>query len=309
MTQHPPGKWLPSYLLLALLWGSAFAFIKLALESFTPIGVGFSRMVLGLGALALASAITRTRFPPRALWFRIAVTALLASSIPWSLIAFAETHISSALTSIIGSAIPLTTLVIILVFFREERPTARRIAGLLVGFSGILIVVGVWKGMGVATLVGVAACFVANTAFAFSLPYARRHLTGGAGASNLPPLSLATGLFTFAAIETLPFALFGGILESPMVLPALIGIVALGCLSSGLAYFLNFRIINWTDATTASTVTYLIPLVAVIIGMIFLGEEVTWNQPVGGLVILAGAALAQGLVTLPSRRRAAIAEE
>jgi drug/metabolite transporter (DMT)-like permease len=291
-------------LLLALLWGSAFAFIKLALESFTPLGVGFGRMVLGLGALAIASAITRTRFPPRALWFRIAVTALLASSIPWSLVAFAETHISSALTSIIGSAIPLTTLLIVLVFFREERPTAQRIAGLFVGFGGILVVIGVWKGMGAATLIGVAACFVANTSFAFSLPYARRHLTGGAGASSVPPLSLATGLFMFAAIETMPFALFGGVLESPMVMPAVAGILALGGLSSGLAYFLNFRIINWTDVTTASTVTYLIPVVAVIIGMIFLGEEVTWNQPVGGLVILAGAVLAQGLVTLPPRRRA-----
>lgn len=290
--------------MLALLWGSAFAFIKLALESFTPLGVGFGRMVLGLGALAIASAITRTRFPPRALWFRIAVTALLASSIPWSLVAFAETHISSALTSIIGSAIPLTTLLIVLVFFREERPTAQRIAGLFIGFGGILVVIGVWKGMGTATLIGVAACFVANTSFAFSLPYARRHLTGGAGASNVPPLSLATGLFAFAAIETMPFALFGGMLESPLVMPAVAGILALGCLSSGLAYFLNFRIIKWTDVTTASTVTYLIPVVAVIIGMIFLGEEVTWNQPIGGLVILSGAVLAQGIVTFPPWRRA-----
>ena len=300
---QPTSRWLPSYLLLAVLWGSAFAFIKLALESFTPIGVGFGRMLLGLSTLALISIATKTAFPPRATWFRICVMALLAASIPWSLVAFAETRIPSALASIIGSSVPLTTLVVIMVFFRDEKPTRQRIVGLLFGFMGILIVVGVWNHMAGAVLIGVVACFIANTSFAVSLPYARRHLSGGAGAVELSPLSLTTGLFTFAALETFPLAMVGGVIKAPIALPALLGLLAVGCLSSGLAYLLNFRIIAWTDATTASTITYIIPLIAVIIGTLFLGEPMTWNQPVGGVIILFGAAVAQGLITLPIRSR------
>ncbi len=296
MTDTPASRWVPILLTLALLWGGAFAFVKMGLVSFTPVGIGVGRMILGAFTMLVLSAVTRTRFPPRALWGRLAVTAFLAAAVPWIVLAFAQTHISSSFAAILGSLIPLMTLLVILVYYREERPTRMRIAGLMLGLVGVLIVVGIWNGLGTSTIVGVIACFVANISFAASLPYMRRHLAGGANASTLPPIALATALLVFAAIEAAPALAFSEVTHAPVVASALIGLLAVGCLTSGIGYALNFYLVRITDATTASTVTYAVPVIAVLIGTIFLGEELSWNQPAGGLVILFGAALAQGLI-------------
>ena len=301
MTHQPASRWLGSYVGLALLWGSSFAFIAVGLRSFTPLGVSFGRMILGGATLLIICAITRTSLPHRRIWPRLAVTALLATVLPWSLTAMAQTYISSALAAIMSSTAPLLTLLVILVFFREERPTRARILGLVIGLAGVLIVIGVWQGMGATTWLGIGAAVAANCAFAVSLPYTRRHLTGGAKASTLSPLSLATGMFICAAVETLPFALITGPIGPTVIVPSILALIALGCLCSGVAYILNYRVIQFTDPTTASTVTYVMPLVAVVLGTVFLGEHVTWNQPLGGIVILFGAALAQGLVRIPVR--------
>ncbi|MHB1164128.1 MAG: DMT family transporter [Candidatus Nanopelagicales bacterium] len=301
MTTQPVSRWLAPYLGLVLLWGSSFAFIAVGLQSFTPLGVSAGRMVLGGGTLLIICAITRTALPPRELWPRLAVTALLATVLPWSLTALAQTYITSSIAAIMSGTAPLLTLLVILVFFREERPTLDRIVGLAIGLAGVLIVVGVWQGMGASTWLGIGAALAANCAFAVSLPYTHRHLTGGVNSSRLSPLSLATGMFIFAAIETLPFALMAGPVKTTVVLPSVLAMLALGCLCSGIAYLLNYRIIQLTDATTASTVLYVMPLVAVLLGTLFLGEQVSWNEPMGGVVILLGAALAQGLLRIPTR--------
>ena len=306
MTGTPASRWIPILLTLAVLWGGAFAFVKMGLISFTPVGIGVGRMILGAATMIVISAMTRTRFPPRAMWGRLAVTALLAASIPWIVLAFAQTHISSSFAAILGSLIPLMTLLVILVFYREERPTRMRVAGLVLGLVGVLIVVGIWNGLGAGTIVGVVACFAANISFAASLPYMRRHLAGGENASTLPPIALATALLVFAAIEAAPTLAFSEITHAPVVASAVVGLLAVGCLTSGVGYALNFYLVRITDATTASTVTYAVPVIAVLIGTIFLGEDLSWNQPVGGVVILIGAALAQGLIRTRSSRPVAL---
>lgn len=300
MTQrHPAGTWLPAYLVLALIWGGSFSFIKLGLLSLTPAGVAMSRLFLGLVTMLVISAVTRTSLAPPRLWGPIFIAALLMTSVPWFLFSFGEEHISSALAGIINGATPLMTLVAILVAFQEEKPTRQRIVGLLVGFLGILTVLGVWQGLGAATWLGIAACVGAITLYGISFPYVRRHLTGGATASNLPPIALATGLMAMGFLQTVPMVAVTGYAHSPIVVPSVLGMLALGVLGSGIAYVLNFRVIRNSDATTASTVTYLTPLVAVIAGAILLDEHISWNQPVGGLLVVAGAAVAQGILRLP----------
>ncbi len=297
----PTRSWLPSYLLLALIWGGSFYFMKLGLLSLTPAGVALSRIVLGLLTLLVISAITRTRLAPRRAWLPLFVAAALMTSVPWLLFAYGEQHISSALAGIINGATPLMTLVAILLVFPEERPTRQRMIGLAVGFGGVLVVMGIWQGLGAATWVGIIACTVAIACYGFSFPYVRRHLTGGPNATSLAPIALATGLMIMGTLQAIPMVAIGGFSQAPIGLSTVLGMLALGCLGSGLAYILNFRVISASDATTASTVTYLTPLVAVVAGAFLLDEHISWNQPVGGVLIVLGAATAQGIIH--ARRR------
>lgn len=187
---------------------------------------------------------------------------------------------------------------LIIAAFPEERPTRQRVIGLGIGFLGVLVVVGVWQGLGSSTLLGIGACVLAVIGYGISYPYVRRHLATGRP-DALPPLTLATGLMIMGWLQTLPFVAVTGYSHDPIT-PQVIGVMlALGVLGSGVAYVLNFRVINNSDATTASTVTFVITIVAVISGAVFLGEDITWNQPTGALLVIAGASVAQGLLRLP----------
>lgn len=303
MTRQPPSRWLPSYLLMVLLWGSSFAFIKLALVVFTPFGVGALRTMIGAVTLVVALLATRTSFPPRRLWPFLLVNILLAGTIPWAMTAFGELQLSSALTAIVGSTGPLFTLVAVLIAFPEERPTAQRMVGLGLGFVGVIVVVGPWRGIGSAVWIGVAAVLLANMIWGWSGPFARRYLTGGIKAGNVEPLALAAGMFVMGSVATLPVAAVVPVTHSEISAAGVVGVLVLGIFSSGIATTMNLRVIGRADATTASTALYIAPLVAVLVGTTFLGESLSWNEPVGGVVILAGAALAQGLIRFGDRSR------
>jgi drug/metabolite transporter (DMT)-like permease len=297
----PARTWLPSYLLLALIWGGSFYFIKLGLLALTPAGVALSRLVLGLITMLVISAATRTALPARSSWLPLFVAALAMTSVPWMLFGYGEQHIASALAGIINGATPLMTHIAILLAFPEEKPTRQRITGLVVGFSGVLLVMGIWQGLGGGTWLGIGACVLAICCYGFSFPYVRRHLTGGESATTLPPIALATGLMIMGTLQVIPVAAVTGYAHASIGLSTVLGMLALGCLGSGIAYILNFRVISRSDATTASTVTYLTPLVAVVAGSVLLGEQITWNEPVGGVLVVLGAAIAQGLVRLTPR--------
>ena len=161
-----------------------------------------------------------------------------------------------------------------------------------------------WHGLGSGKLLGVGACLGAVTCYGVGFPYARRHL------ANLPegPVALATGQVLCGTLQLLPFAVFTGHVDAHVAAASVSGMLALGVLSSGVAYILNFQVVSQAGSTTASTVTYLSTLVAVIVGAAILGEPVTWYEPVGGLVILAGAALSQGRIPALSKRRRSLAD-
>ncbi len=297
-TSAPVRSWLPSYLLLALIWGNSFFFVMIGLESLTPAGVVFTRLLLGMVTMILISAVTRTAFPARRHWKAIFIVAIPMASLSWFLFAFSEQYISSALAGIINGVTPLTTLAAILVAFPEEKPTRRRIIGLLIGFVGVLVVVGVWQGLGGGTLLGIGACVVAVIGYGIAYPYTRRHLATGR-ADAVPPLAIATGLMVFATIQISPVVLVTGYSHDPVTWSVALSMLALGILGSGIAYILNFRLISRSDATTASTVTFAITVVAVISGALFLSEDITWNQPVGALIVIVGVSIAQGLLRKP----------
>jgi len=296
------GRWLPFYLVLALIWGCSFLFINVGLESFTPAGVAFTRIAFGAITLIFISILTRTPILPRWSWKYVFVASMLWASIPWMLFGFGQQYVTSALAGIINGATPLMTLLAILIAFPEEKPTRQRIFGLTLGFLGILVVVGVWNLVTEgerSNLVGIGALVVAIACYGLAFPFARRYLSGTGMRPAPNPIALATGLMIGGLLVTGPVVLVTGVTREGLQdvsASSLWSLIALGVLGSGIAYVLNFVVVQRSDATTASTVTYLTPLVAVIVGALVLSERITWNEPVGALLVITGAAIAQGLI-------------
>jgi drug/metabolite transporter (DMT)-like permease len=293
-------SWVPAFLVVAAVWGFSFLFMELGLRALPPVGVAFWRIALGAAALLLLCAASRTALPraPRTLW-HLLVVALLLNAVPFTLFAYGQTHVSSVLAAIINAATPLSTLAVILLAFREERPTPQRILGLLIGFAGVLVVLGVWRGLGAGEWSGVLACLAAISCYGIAIPYSRRHL----GAVREGPLALVTVQTGLAALCLLPFALASGGTDGPLTAAVVGGMLALGVLGTGVAFVLSFHVVRVAGSTTASTVTYLIPLVALAASAVFLDEPIEAHQLVGGAVVLLGAAVGQGLVRLPARGR------
>lgn len=294
--------WSASFIILGAIWGCSFWWIKLGLRAVSAVDVAFARLAAGAIALLVVAAVTRTRLPRRvATWGHLFVLAVFLNSAPFTLFAYGETHISAVLAGIINALTPLATLLAAVAVFRQRRPNPTIIAGLAVGFAGVLVVVGVWHGIGRGQLLGDGACLGAVACYGIAFPYSHRHLTGLAD----PPVALATGQVLCGAVQLLPFAAIAGHIHEHPPGSSLLGLAALGVLGSGIAYILNFHVVNHAPATIASSVTYLTPFFAVIVGAVFLGEEVTWYEPVGGVLILAGAAISQERIHRRHKRSSA----
>ena len=298
--------WQLWFVILGAIWGCSFLFIKLGLQSFTPVEVAFGRVTIGAIVLQLVARVTGTRLPRgRETWKHLAVVGLLFCSIPFTLFASGETQVSSILAGIINAGTPLMTMVVALTAFPEQRPARDRIAGLGVGFAGVLVVLGVWRGLGGGELLGVLACVLATLCYGIAWPYTRRNLSG------LPegPIAIATAQVGLGALFLLPVVLVvtiagGGGLRTPIAADTILGMLALGAFGSGIAYVLSNHLVAVAGATVGSSVTYITPLFAVVAGALFLGEPLEWYQPVGGAVVLLGVAIAQGRIRLPMGRLA-----
>ena len=268
----------------------SFLFIKNGLEFLTPIGVAFGRCFLGAMTLVFISKITKVKLPRnKRIWGHLLVVSLLLNVIPGILFALAETKVTSILAGIINAVTPLMTVLAIILIGRDEKPKSAQIVGLLIGFIGVSIVVGIWNGFGNNPILYILLLILAVTCYGFSFPYSRRFVMP----HKLEPTSMATMQLICAALVLLPTFLLDGIAKYEFKLVPVLSMLALGIFGSGIAYIWNFEIIAAAGAAIASSVTYLTPVVAVIVGVIFLGEGVTWYEPVGGLVVLLGAAIAQ----------------
>ncbi len=284
-------SWLPAYLALGTVWGCSFIFIELGLEFLTPFGVAFIRCALGAITLLIFTKIRKVDLPKdRKIWQKLWVVAMLLNVIPGVLFAFAQQYVTSVLASIINAGTPLMTLVFMLIVFREEKLKPEQIIGLLIGALGVLTVVGVWKDLGDNQLVGVIALLIAISCYGASYPYSTRNVIP----LKLKPEALATGQLIMAAVTLLPFFIINGISNDFYRLQSVIAMLCLGIFGSGFAYIWNFAITAAAGSAIASTVTYLTPVVAVIVGFLYLGEVVVWHEIVGALIVIVGALLSQG---------------
>ena len=284
-------SWLPAYLALGLVWGCSFIFIKLGLEFLTPFGVAFGRCALGAFALVVYAKAKNIALPTdKSIWMKLWVVALLLNVIPGILFAYAEVHVTSVLAGIINATTPLATLIVMLLAFRQEKIRSEQVYGLIVGGIGVLVVLGIWNGIGDNQLTGVIALLAAVTCYGISFPYTRKNIIP----LGLMPEALATTQLITAAATLLPFYLYDGIAEDKYELGPVLAMIALGVFGSGFAYIWNFSIIAAAGSSIASTVTYLTPVVAVFVGWLFLGENISWHEPAGALLVIIGAAWSQG---------------
>jgi drug/metabolite transporter (DMT)-like permease len=283
-------SWVPSYIALGLAWGCSFIFIKLGLEFLTPFGVAFGRCALGAATLLTVARIRGTKLPAEPkVRLHIWVVALLLNVIPGILFALAETEVTSILAGIINAVTPLMTLIAILVVNREEKPKPFQILGLAIGFAGVLTVLGVWQGLGENPLWAILVLLLAVSCYGISFPYTRRFVMP----HKLKSESVVSLQLTLAAATLLPLFLFDGIAKDEYRVGPVLGMLGLGVFGSGFAYLWNFKVMEAAGSAIASTVTYITPVVAVAMGLIFLNEKVTWHEPVGALIVLLGAAIAQ----------------
>ena len=301
MKQNKTNTWLLWFSIAGLIWGASFLFIELALTFLTPIGVAFGRTFFGALAMVIAMVIFKSTLPTSfEAWKHLTIAGMLMSSIPFVLFAYAQTQVTSALAAIINAVTPITTVIVLLVAFRTEKLKPHVVAGIVIGLVGVLVVLGAWQGFGENSPLAILAMLIAVILYGIGTPYVRKYVT---------PLNLATEVSVFgqigtAALTLLPiFLLSGPLITSAPDLASVAAIVTLGALGSGVAYLLYYKILDVVGSAIASSVTYITPVIAVVLGVILLGEKLHWYEPVGGLIVILGAAISQGSVLTLFRKK------
>ena len=285
---------------LSVLWGGSFFFVELALDGLGPFTLVTGRV--GLGALALLIFVyaTGNRMPRSAgLWGAFIVMGAFNNLIPFSLIAWGQVHIDSGLAAILNATTPLFTVLLAHVMTRDEKMSGGKLAGVVFGLIGVAVLIGpeALSGLGVQGL-GQIAVLVASLSYGFAGIFGRRF-------REIPSSVAATGMLTTSTLMVAPLAL---VLERPWTaspgIGALLSVVGLAALCTAMAYLLYFRILARAGATNLLLVTFLIPVSALLLGTIFLGERLDWTAFAGMALIFAGLAAVDGrLLTLFRRRR------
>ncbi len=277
------------FILLAALWGASFLFTRIAAPAFGPVVIADLRTAIA--ALVLLSTLAwrggASELGPNAL--RLLLLGAFNSALPFTLFAYAALSITAGLASILNATVPLFAALVAWIWLRD-RLTALQWTGLLIGFAGVL-----WLSADSASFKpggsgwAIAAGLAASLSYGISGNLAKRYL------SHVRPLAVATGSQIAAAMLLLPFAFF----YFPPTMPSAfdwLALGALGVLCTGMAYALYFRLIARLGPAKAMAVTFLIPAFAILWGVVFLKEGVTWVMLGGCVVILIGTALATQLM-------------
>jgi drug/metabolite transporter (DMT)-like permease len=284
-------------LLLAFIWGWSFLFIKVAVEGMTPPTVAFLRIALGavvLRAWLRIRGVPGFDDPSVRRW--AGVVGVVGSALPFTMLAWGEERISSALTAVLNASTPLFTAVAAAVLVGERiRPV--QVAGLFVGLAGVSVAAGFGAtDLTGSSIAGALASVGAGACYGLAFAWMRKHLTG------VPPAVAAAGQLTTAAVLLAPIALATSVSEGFELTWRRTGaVLLLGVVGTGLAYLLNYRVVADLGPTRASLVTYVIPIVAVAVGVVVLDESFSSRVLVGGVLIVAGIAIVNGLATLPRR--------
>ncbi len=270
--------------ILGLIWGSSFLFIKLGVNEMPPAFVAGGRLASGLIFLLIAMRLQRLGLPHKTLWGRLLVVAIFNNTIPWILIPWGEQHITSALASILNATMPLFTVLIAHFATRDDRLTWLKLTGIAIGFAGVIVLIGAdLRDITSANALGDLAVLLSCVSYGAGAVYARQKLRGE------DHTILATGQLGLALLLTTPLMLLsvGGLQATPSA-TAILAVVLLGVLGSGLAYIIFYWLIERASASQVSLVTYLLPVTAVFWGAALLKETLGPNTFAGLILILAG---------------------
>jgi drug/metabolite transporter (DMT)-like permease len=292
-------------LFLALIWGGAFFFIGVAVRHVPPLTYVWLRVTIGAAGLWAYLIIKGERISlPRQVWGSILLLAILNNALPFTLFGWGQTHIASGLASILNATTPIWGVVVAHFLTHDERMSPRKVAGVLLGFGGVAVMIGpsLLSNLGTSGLAELA-CVTAALSYALAAVWARRFRRLG-----ISPFSVTTGQLTAGAIIMLPMSMF---IDKPWThafppMSAVAAITALALLCTALGYVLYFRLIDRAGATNALLVTLLVPPVAILLGGLFLGESLAPQDFAGLALIALGLAAIDGRVlTLVARRRLA----
>jgi drug/metabolite transporter (DMT)-like permease len=275
-----------AFWLLGLVWGSSFLWIKIALREIGPFTLVAFRLLFGLIGLGIVMRVQHQSLPrDRRMLLSYSFMGVFNVALPFTLISWGETRIDSALASVLNGTVPLFTTVIAHFWLHDEKITLPRITGLTVGFIGVVVLVSrdLSPGSTHSSLWGQAAVLAAAMSYATAVTFSRKYLRGQ------PPVVQSTmGLLIAGALQWC----VAPIVERPLHIPTApitwLALAWLGLLGSCLAYLLYFHLINTWDATRTSMVTYVLPVIGLILGVIFLGEKADWRLVLGSALVVGG---------------------
>jgi drug/metabolite transporter (DMT)-like permease len=285
--------------LLGLVWGSSFLWIKIAVQDIGPVTLVAFRLLFGVIGLAAVALVRRPAYPSdRRTWLALVVLGVINTALPFGLISWGEQFIDSAVASILNGTVPLFTLVIAHLFLRDDRITVPRVLGLATGFLGVVVVMG--RDLGPerlhGSLIGQGAVLAAALSYAIGSVFARRQL------QHVDPIVQAFVPLVAAGCLA---GIAAPLVERPARLPGLpitwVALAWLGLLGSCLAYLLYFHLLHSVGPTRTTMVTYLFPVVGVILGVVFLKERADWHLAAGVVLV----ALGMGVVNWRPKRAAA----
>jgi drug/metabolite transporter (DMT)-like permease len=277
-------------LALGIMWGTSYAFIKLGVETLPTFTLIAARLAIGLGLLMTVVVVAREALPrnPR-IYGHLAVMAAVNIVIPFSLITWAELSVDSAIAAILNGAVPLIVIVLAALTFHDEPITVNRLVGVITGYVGVVILIGpgIFTALsGESEFTGEIALVGSTVAYAVGAVYSRRNIKG------LRPMIPAVVQVGFAFVMVSVLAL---VFENPFAVAwnveAIVAVLWLGLLGSGLAYLIMFRLLSRIGATATSQLAYLLPVVGIITGAVMLGEQVDARVLAGTGLILAGVTL------------------
>ena len=302
MTQPRSASIVLQFVGMGLVWGASFLFMKVALDGVTFYQVAWSRLVLGGLTLGIIVLLSRQRLPrERVIYLHFLVIALTNCVIPHLAFAWAEQYVSSGLASIYNAVTPITTALMVTLAFHVEKLNRGQILGIGIGIAGVIVIIAPWQHAAfTGDLAGQLACLLAATCYGFSFGYIRKFLShrpipGATFAFLNIGVAGAIMLLLTPVIAWQPVDLTPGIVAS---------LLTLGILGTGIAYIWNINVLRAWGPTNASTVTYITPVVGVLLGVIVLGETFSANQPAGAALVLVGILFTQQRIRLSRRRLA-----
>ena len=270
---------------LAALWGGSFVFMRVAVPAMGPVPLTFVRVTLAALVLFSLAAARRSVPDMQSRWRGFGVVGLVNSALPFVMICFAEQTISASTAGILNATSPFFGAIAAAIWLGDSL-TARKIGGMALGPAGVALLVGLQpEPLTLTTVLAVAACLAAALCYGLGGVYAKKQM------QDVPSFALACGSQLSAAIVLTPVLPFVSV-PGPVTSWIVFNVVALAVASTAIAYLIYFRLIADIGPSRALTVTFLIPLFGVLWGYLFLGEAITANMLAGGVLIVAGTAIA-----------------